>query len=80
MTTKNTIAKHIATKSITKHMGRDAAAAVWKELKLEGWEPDLNIKACPMLAKHDEDGTQRFFSFKTKGTKIAVSYMELEVV
>ena len=72
--TTNKIAQHIARKGVTKHMTRDAAVVVWRDLKREGWEKD-GI----MLTKHDEEGTQRFFTFEAKGGHVVVSYVELEV-
>ena len=79
MKTNNNIANHIASKGVAKHMTRDAAVSIWKDLKRDGWEVDLNTRQAPMLAKHDEEGTQRFFTFETKGNRISVSYMQLEV-
>jgi len=74
MKTNNAVARHIATKGVTKHMTRKAAVSIWKDLKREGWEKD-GI----MLTKHDEEGPQRFFTFETKGNHVSVSYMALEV-
>jgi len=73
-TTMNNVAQYIARKGIAKHMTRDAAVSIWKDLKREGWEKD-GI----MLTKHDEEGPQRFFTFETKGNHVSVSYMALEV-
>jgi hypothetical protein len=70
----NNVAQYIARKGIAKHMTRDAAIAIWKDLKRDGWEKD-GI----MLTKHSEEGTQRFFTFEAKGQSVSVSYMELEV-
>lgn len=74
MKTNNAVARHIATKGVTKHMTRKAANVIWKDLKREGWERD-GI----MLVRHDEEGTQRFFTFVSKNDEFWVSYMELEV-
>ena len=74
MKTNNNIANYIASKGIAKHMTRDAAVSIWKDLKRDGWEKD-GI----MLTKHDEEGPQRFFTFETKGNHVSVSYMTLEV-
>ena len=74
MKTNNNIANYIAFKGIAKHMTRDAAVAIWKDLKRDGWEKD-GI----MLTKHNEEGTQRFFTFETKGNHVSVSYITLEV-
>ena len=75
MNTNNNVANYIATKGIAKHMDRKAACIIWAELKKDGWEKD-GI----MLTKHDEDGTQRFFTFEKVGSnKIKVSFMQLEV-
>jgi len=74
MKTNNNTANYIASKGIAKHMTRDAAVSIWKDLKRDGWEKD-DI----MLTKHDEEGTQRFFTFETKGNHVSVSYMQLEV-
>ena len=71
----NTIAQYISRKGVAKHMTRDAAAVVWKDLKRDGWEKDG-----VMLTRHDEEGTQRFFTFEAKGGHVVVSYVELEVV
>ena len=73
-TTMNNVAQYIARKGITKHMTRKAANVIWKDLKHEGWERD-GI----MLTKHDEEGTQRFFTFVAKNDEFWVSYMALEV-
>jgi hypothetical protein len=74
--TTNNVANYIAAKGITKHMSREAACAVWNDLKSQGWERD-GI----MLTKHDENGVQRFFTFeKVNTSKVKVSFMELEVV
>lgn len=70
----NNVAQYIARKGIAKHMTRDAAVAIWKDLKRDGWEKD-GI----MLTKHAEEGTQRFFTFEAKGQSVSVSYMALEV-
>ena len=79
MTTNHT-ANYIADKGIVKHMSLHAANAIWRDLKVEGWEPDLGTAGAPMLTKHDEQGPQRFFTFVKVGeSKAKVSYMELEV-
>lgn len=73
--TTNNVANYIASKGITKHMSREAACAIWTDLKRDGWTRD-GI----MLTKHDE-GTQRFFTFEKVGvSKVKVSFMRLEVV
>jgi len=73
--TTNNVANYIAGKNVTKHMSREAACAVWNDLKSQGWERD-GI----MLTKHDENGVERFFTFEKIGSnKVKVSFMQMEV-
>jgi len=74
MKTNNNMANYIARKGIAKHMTRDAAVSIGKDVKRDGWEKDGS-----MLTKHNEEGTQRFFTFETKGNHVSVSYITLEV-
>jgi len=80
METNNRTAAYLASKPVTKLMGRREAITIWNDLKAEGWAPDLNTRDHPMLTKHDEDGIQRFYTFsRVSETKTKVNYMELEV-
>ena len=72
--TTNHIANYIARKGIVKHMTRDAALAIWADLRADGW---IRGEGSSLIKPQDEEGTFHFV--KVSETKTNVFYACLEV-
>lgn len=68
--TTNTIANHIASKGVTKHMDRKAACRLWADLKAEGW-----IKDGSKLVKPEEHDDSGFLFERVSEHKTSVRYV-----
>lgn len=68
MNTNNNIANYIARKGIAKHMSREAARAIWRDLIQDGWKAEGFT-----LVKVDTEA-HRFVFERLHGDKMAVRY------
>ena len=77
MTTNNNIANYIATKGITKHMSKEAARAVWRDLIHDGWRAEgfTLVK----VVDRPEHEAEYHFVFEFIGGKVVVYHREVEV-